>query len=98
MAPHHPETPVQCVGDDPACMVGTRMPIEETMRRHHVVCAGQGAVRRWQQPVLLAVRQGAARRGTERLDDVRADAESLQPPYCEEEREMIPLSIDQRSA
>ncbi len=55
-------------------------PIEETMEAlHDVVQRRQGAVHRRIVDVGLAVRQGTARRRAQRLDQVRVDAEPLQP-------------------
>ena len=55
-------------------------PIEETMEAlHEVVRAREGPLHRRQQHVRLAVRQGPVPGRTPRLDQVRLDAESLQP-------------------
>jgi aryl-alcohol dehydrogenase-like predicted oxidoreductase len=57
-----------------------RTPIEETMGAlEQASCAPAGTVHRSQQHVRLAVREGATRGRTERLDAVRVDAEPLQP-------------------
>ena len=71
-------------------------PIEETMEAlHDVVRAGQGALHRREQHVRLAVREGPARRRRHGWTRFVSMQNHYNLVYREEEREMIPLCIDQ---
>ena len=73
-----------------------RTPIEETMEAlHDVVRVGQGALHRRQQHVRLAVRQGAAHGRAHGWAKFVSMQNHYNLIYREEEREMIPLCLDQ---
>ena len=71
-------------------------PIEETMEALHDVVQGrQGALHRRQQHVRVAVRQGPARRRAHGWTRFVSMQNHYNLIYREEEREMIPLCLDQ---
>ena len=74
-------------------------PVEETMEAlHDVVKAGKARYLGASQHAGVAVREVAARRRAERLDEVRLHARSVHPDQPREELEMFGLLADQGSA